>query len=295
MRTRAKGFAALLLGSMLTVTVTAPGASAASTRGLEIAVPAYVYPNDPMLTAAQSAQPAPSIVILNPGNGDVPFDSSWQARADSLRGQTSATGGKTKVLGYVHTENATRDVNAVLASIRNYLVTSDGKLHVDGIFFDTTSRDCGPNNVNRDYYLNLRQQVQSLVYSINPNVQELVVDNPGTAVADCFLEPGKRTADTFVTYENTYANYTGGGWLGGNVFNLTAGYYSGATFDPNGTSFWHLIHAVPNTTAMHTTLDTAFARGAGYAYATDDVLPNPWDATPNWGFGPETSYAATIG
>ncbi|GAA3045516.1 hypothetical protein GCM10020229_65930 [Kitasatospora albolonga] len=35
-----------------------------------------------------------------------------------------------------------------------------------------------------------------------------MIDNPGTAIADCYLEPGHRTADTFVTYEGTYAGYT---------------------------------------------------------------------------------------
>ncbi|KDN86170.1 spherulation-specific family 4 protein [Kitasatospora cheerisanensis] len=301
MRIRAKGLAALFLGSLLAVGATAaPQAGATTTapttatRGLEIGVPAYVYPNQQMLLDVQAAQPAASIVILNPNNGDNPFDASWQARADALRARTTATGEHTRVLGYVHTERGKRDKAAVLASVRNYLVTGDGKLHVDGIFFDTTSRECGDNNAERDYYLDLRQQVQAIVHSIDPAAQELVVNNPGTAVQDCFLEPGKRTADTFVTFEGTYAAYTAS-YLGGNVFNLTAGYYPGTAFDPNGTSYWHLVHAVPDAAAMHIVLDTAFTRGAGYAYATDDVLDNPWDATPAWGFGAETSYAATIG
>jgi len=301
MRIRAKGLTALLLGSLLAVGATAapqagattPAATTAS-RGLEIGVPAYVYPNQQMLLDVQAAQPAASIVILNPNNGDNPFDADWQARADALRARTTATGEHTRVLGYVHTERATRDKDAVLASVRNYLVTGDGKLHVDGIFFDTTSRECGDNNAARDYYLDLRQQVQAIVHSIDPTAQELVVDNPGTAVQDCFLEPGKRTADTFVTFEGTYDAYTNA-YLGGNVFNLTAGYYPGANFDPSGTAYWHLIHAVPNATAMRTALSSAFTRGAGYAYATDDVLDNPWDATPSWGFGAETSYATTLG
>ncbi|WP_404869742.1 spherulation-specific family 4 protein [Kitasatospora griseola] len=303
MRIRAKGLTALLLGSLLAVGATAapqagasttPATATTATRGLEIGVPAYTFPNYPMMLDVQAAQPAPSVVVLNPNNGEDPFDAGWQARADALRARTTATGEHTKVLGYVHTEATKRDRAAVLKDVRNYLVTADGKLHVDGIFFDTSSRNCGVNNVERDFYLDLRQQVQGIIHSIDPAAQELVVDNPGTAVQDCFLEPGKRTADTFVTFEGTYDAYTNS-YLGGNVFNLTVGYYPGAGFDPNGTSYWHLIHAVPNATAMKTALSTAFTRGAGYAYATDDVLDNPWDATPAWGFGAETSYAATLG
>ncbi|MFI9788216.1 spherulation-specific family 4 protein [Kitasatospora sp. NPDC051984] len=303
MRIRAKGLTALLLGSLLAVGATAapqagagttPAATTASTRGLEIGIPAYSFPDYPMLLNVQATTPAPSVVILNPGSGEAPFAADWQARADALRAKTTPTGEHTKVIGYVHTEATGRDRDAVLKDVRNYLVTPDGKLHVDGIFFDTSSRNCGVNNVERDFYLDLRHQVQALVHSIDPTVQELVVNNPGTAVQDCFLEPGKRTADTFVTFEGTYDNYINN-YLGGNVFNLTAGYYPGAGFDPDGTSYWHLIHATPNATAMKTALSTAFTRGAGYAYATDDVEPNPWDATPAWGFGAETSYAATIG
>ncbi|KQV19354.1 MULTISPECIES: spherulation-specific family 4 protein [unclassified Kitasatospora] len=294
MRTHTKGLLALAFSPVLALTSGASGA-AADSRGLEIAVPAYVWPGDPMLTGLQTTSSAASVVVLNPGNGDTPFNAAWQAQAETLRSGSTATGSKTKVLGYVHTDNAARPLADVKASVDNYLKTADGKLHVDGIFFDVVSRDCGPGNSSRDYYLALRQYVQSTVDALDPAVQELVVDNPGTAIADCYLESGHRTADTFVTYEGTYADYTSAGWLGGNVFNLTAGYCSGAAFDSSGTAFWHLVYGVPGAPKMRTTLDTAFARGAGYAYATDDVLANPWDAAPSWGFSAQTSYAATIG
>lgn len=46
---------------------------------------------------------------------------------------------------------------------------------------------------------------------------------------------------------------------------------------------------------MHTTLRTAFDRGAGYAYATSAVMPNPWNTGPTWEFRSQTDYAATLG
>lgn len=105
-------------------------------RGLEIAVPAYVRADGPVLS--ELTGPAASVVVLNPGNGDAPFDSSWRAR--------------------------------------------------------------------------------------DPDVPEPAVDNPGTATADCSLEPGHRTADVFVTYEGAYADHTSGGRPDGNVFARGAGY-----------------------------------------------------------------------
>ncbi|WP_326593012.1 spherulation-specific family 4 protein [Streptomyces sp. NBC_01294] len=264
-------------------------------RGLEIGVPAYVWANDAMLTDLTATGPAASVVVLNPGNGDSPFNGPWRARADALRARTTSTGEKTKVLGYVHTDHGNRDIAAVKASVDNYLKTPDGRLHVDGIFFDVVSRDCGPANATRDHYAELRRYVQDAMNAADPAAPDLVVNNPGTAIADCYLEPGRRTADIFVTYEDTYAAYTGAGWLGGNVFDHRSGYRAGTELDPSATAFWHLVHDVPDADAMRATLRTAFARGAGYAYATSTVMPNPWNAGPTWKFRAQTTYAATLG
>ncbi|MGW2582038.1 spherulation-specific family 4 protein [Streptomyces virginiae] len=264
-------------------------------RGLDIGVPAYVWANDPMLTDLTTTAPAPSVVVLNPGNGDSPFDGPWRSRADALRARTTSTGEKTRVLGYVHTDHGNRDVAAAKASVDNYLRPPDGRLHVDGIFFDVVSRDCGPANATRDYYAELRRYVQERMDAIDPTVPDLVVNNPGTAIADCYLEPAHRTADIFVTFEDTYAAYTGAGWLGGNVFDHASGYRSGTELDPSGTAFWHLVHDVPDPEAMRATLRTAFERGAGYAYATSTVMPNPWNAGPTWKYRTQTTYAATLG
>ncbi|MFD4133309.1 spherulation-specific family 4 protein [Streptomyces goshikiensis] len=264
-------------------------------RGLEIGVPAYVWADDPMLTDLTAAGPAASVVVLNPGNGDAPFDARWRARADALRAGTTATGERTKVLGYVHTDHGARDLAAVKASVDNYLKTPDGRLHVDGIFFDVVSRDCGPGNATRDHYAELRRYVQETMDAADPGVADLVVDNPGTAIADCYLEPGHRTADVFVTYEDTYAAYLSDGWPGGNVFDAAGGYRPGGELDPSGTAFWHLVHDVPDAAAMRDTLRTAFERGAGYAYATSTVMPNPWNAGPTWKYRAQTAYAADLG
>ncbi|MFJ7589111.1 spherulation-specific family 4 protein [Streptomyces sp. NPDC097617] len=274
---------------------TTPTSRLPGVRGLEIAVPAYVWANDPMLTDLTATAPAPSVVVLNPGNGDSPFDGPWRSRADALRARTTSTGEKTRVLGYVHTDHGNRDIAAAKASVDNYLKPADDRLHVDGIFFDVVSRDCGPANATRDYYAELRRYVQQLMDAIDPTAPDLVVNNPGTAIADCYLEPGHRTADIFVTFEDTYAAYAGTGWLGGNVFDHDSGYRAGTELDPSGTAFWHLVHDVPDSGAMRATLRTAFDRGAGYAYATSAVMPNPWNAGPAWKYRTQTAYAATLG
>ncbi|MGW7098068.1 spherulation-specific family 4 protein [Streptomyces sp. NPDC054838] len=274
---------------------TPPVPRAPGVRGLEVAVPAYVWADDPVLAELTATGPAVSVAVLNPGNGDSPFTSRWQARADALRGATTATGERTKVLGYVHTDHGDRDPAAVRASVDNYLRTTDGRLHVDGIFFDVVSRDCGPANATRDRYEELRRYVEDTMHAVDPAVAGLVVNNPGTAIADCYLSPGHRTADVFVTFEDTYAAYASGGWPGGNVFNESGGYRPGNELDPSGTAFWHLVHDVPDASAMRSTLRTAFDRGAGYAYATSATMPNPWNTRPAWPYSAQTGFAATIG
>ncbi|MFD5417962.1 hypothetical protein ACFWJT_08025 [Streptomyces sp. NPDC127069] len=107
-------------------------------RGMEIAVPAQVWAGDPVLAELTATVPATSVVILNPGNGGAPFGSSWCARADARRAGTTVTGERPKVLGCLHTDHG------------HGLRTPDGRLHVDGVFFDVVSRDCGPGHVIRD-------------------------------------------------------------------------------------------------------------------------------------------------
>lgn len=263
--------------------------------GIEVGVPAYVYPNDSFLTAIENATPPPSIVILNPNNGQDDFDSTWQDRADDLRLLTADNNENVKVLGYVYTQDAQgnlRSANDVKADIDNYLKADLNNLHVDGIFIDTVKRECGPTTSSttwRDYYLDLREYIQDTMYEIDDQVEDYVVNNPGTAIEDCYLASGYRTADIYVTYEGNQYNYDNS-YLGGNVFNLTNGYRAGTEYDSS--SFWHLVYNVANSSAMEDVVDTAFTRHAGYVYATSDDLANPWDAAPSY-LDDMTTYAAT--
>jgi hypothetical protein len=253
--------------------------------GIEVGVPAYVFPNDTMANNLEVASPSAGIVVLNHGNGDEAFDSNWQDQADAIR----ANG--TKVLGYVYANNGNRAAADVKASIDRYIDPPDThELHVDGIFVDLGGRDCGTNNVTRDYFKSLRTYIQEEIYAQDPNLEEIVVNNPGTAVADCYLDGANRTADIFVTFEGTESTYANS-WLGGNVFNSN-GYRLGTEY--NNFSFWHLVYGA-NMTNMNSIIDTAFDRHAGHVYVTNDTTPNPWDSTPSNGFSAQTTYAATVG
>lgn len=75
-------------------------------------------------------------IVINPdsgpGSGDVP-DANYITAINTLH-----TYSNVKVIGYVHTTYATRNIDLVLADISKYAAwpSKSSGLHVDGIFFD---------------------------------------------------------------------------------------------------------------------------------------------------------------
>ncbi|HYD63513.1 MAG TPA: spherulation-specific family 4 protein [Noviherbaspirillum sp.] len=273
-------------------TVVMPGAAVAGGgRGIEVALPAYVFPGDPFLNdlkdPAKTPVP-PSVIIVNIANGDGDV-SILDRDADILRSRVAANGEHVKVIGYVYTSNGNRPDANIRASIDRYLTPRNGKVHYDGIFFDEGTRECGPTPGSmawRDKYRALREYVWSKI----PTMSDLVAINIGTAVSSCYLEQGREAADVFVTFEGTADHYLTDaanvgwayGWVGGNV--IVNGQYSlGTQYDSS--RFWHLVYDVRNSNwaAM---VNTAFARHAGYIDATDDHYTstwlNPWDKKPSF-------------
>lgn len=261
----------------------------ADIRGIDSGYAAYVWPGDPFLQAlldpVQTPVP-PALVVLNIGNGEGDV-SILDATADLLRARRTGYGQRVKVIGYVYTSFARRDIALVKRDIDRWLARRNGKVHYDGIFIDETTRTCGPaagSMQYRDYYRQLREYVWSKL----PHVADIVVNNPGTAVEDCFLDPAQRTADIFMTFEGTGAHYrqsasADNGWvgyLGGNVFNAD-GYRTGTEYDSH--SFWHLVYDQPGS-GMAGVIDLAYSRHAGTVGVTDDAMTgpllNPWDAKP---------------
>ena len=175
-----------------------------------IAVPAYVFADDAFLRQLLDAsQPAPAIVVLNIANGDADV-SELDEVADALRARRTLAGDPVRVIGYVWTAEADhktlRPLADVQARVDHWLEPRGGQVHYDGIFFDVTPSVCGPvpgSHEYRDHYRGLRDYVRSKM----GGRPELVVNNPGTAVPSCYLDPAHRTADTFVTYEGTHEAY----------------------------------------------------------------------------------------
>ena len=253
---------AAFLVAAVTASLALCGWAAFGAQGIKVAphmllgVPAYVYPGDPELAALQGLSPPPGIVILNPGNGDAAFGPSWQAQARRLRAQGIT------VLGYVHSDGASRSLADVETSIRNYLRPATGSDQVSGIFLDEMSSGCAAE----PYYAQLYAYIRGLQRGA------FVADNPGAPVNACFLQPGHRVASTFVTFEHDAGTYRTS--FQGNVQNANGTFSAGRQY-PAGL-FWHLIYDAPGS-QLGGLVSLARSRHAGYVYITDGSLPNPWD------------------
>jgi Spherulation-specific family 4 len=250
-----------LIAVIIVVASVAYGRAVLSARvgglSLTMLVPAYVFPGQPPLVRLETLSPPPGIVILNPDNGDGPFNAQWQSQADLLRGRGIS------VFGYVHTDNATRPLAATEASISNYFQSATGPSpHVSGIFLDEMSPSCA----TEPYYATL----YSYIHGIDPLA--VVVANPGVPVNVCFLRPRSVVANMFVTFEHDVTTYIDD--YQGNVVDVNGTITSGRRY-PAG-YFCHLIYGASRAQMRHV-LALAAARHAGCVYVTDSDLPNPWD------------------
>ncbi len=293
--------------AVLIACASTPAFAAGGARGIEVALPAYVFADDPFLQDLKNPVKTPvppAIVVLNIGNGDVDV-SQLDPEADALRQRVTASGERVKVIGYVYTSKGLRDDAAIRESIGRYLQPRNGAVHFDGIFFDEVPRECGPTPGSmewRDKYRSLREYIWSSL----PRTEELVVNNVGTAVFDCYLETGHDTADTFITFEDSAAHYMTDalsvgwkyGWLGGNVVQNNA-YLPGEQY--GSWRFWHLVYGV-DANNWATVVQTAIQRYAGYVDATDDIYSldskgkevlNPWDRKPAF-LNDEIGYAGSL-
>jgi spherulation-specific family 4 protein len=233
---------------------------AVSTR---LAVPAYFYPGQ-YWTQLGDAAPTVGLAVANPSSGP-----GSALNTDYATAISNARHAGVKVIGYVDTGyfgttgRTTRD-GQTSAAAWTAQIESDvdswyswyGGAGLAGIFFDDGLNDCGPGDEHVQLYIDIRGYVRDKAD------RATVIDNPGTGAEQCYT----RAADTLVTFEGSYASYTGyqpPAWE--------------ASADPG--QLWHLVYATPQSN-LDGAVSLARSRNVGYLYVTPDDLPNPWDTLP---------------
>jgi hypothetical protein len=237
----------------------------------QVAVPAYISPvadrsSWDRLIAADSR--SVGLVVANPASGPgAGPDPAW------LDVITRAHASGKQVLGYVdsgylgRTGLPTRTGSATPAAWQAQIEADVAHWYewypgvVDGVFLDQGDSQCGAADAVAARYRSIDDAVAQA------HAGATTVLNAGMPVPRCF----ENAADVLVTYENNLASYA-------------TGSYRGLDWTPaDPAKVWHIVHGVPADQVDDVTA-TARSRGAGWVYATDDVLPNPYDTLPAGGY-----------
>ncbi|KAJ6117524.1 hypothetical protein N7512_007249 [Penicillium capsulatum] len=220
----------------------------------KVFVPLYVYPAPGAWTPLEdviSSHPEVNFtVVINPGNGPGPNalpDANYTREVPAL-----ASYANVRLLGYVHTTYATRNISLARKDIETYAAwpkaSSNPNMTVRGIFFDETPQAYSAQSLA--YLQNLTDLVKeqdgfgadpfvNLVLASEDPSSELtnpptqVVHNPG-AIPDSRYLP---TADSTVVFEEAYTTFQER--QGAKLFT--------AIPESNRTQLCALIHSVPNT------------------------------------------------
>ncbi len=230
----------------LALAVGAGPLAAADRMGL--LVPAYQYPTLGTLWAdcAAAASRVPLVAVLNPASGPgAGVDPTYSSAVGGVR----AAGGR--VIGYVATFGADAPAESVLAQVDRYRAW----YALDGIFLDIMANDASPVHVA--YYQAVRESIRAR------ERDWLVVGNPGTITQEAYVTGADVLCD-FEYYGEGYFSWSPEPWA--------------HAFPPR--RFAHLLHTLSTADSMRAAVARARSLGAGWVYATHDVMWNPYDETP---------------
>lgn len=208
-------------------------------------------------TMLDGTVPPVEIVMINPSSGP---GTSQSSSITALVEQGHAAGAT--VIAYVTADKQRETVSTVEGWIDDYYDWYD----VDGIFIDEVSEpsDC---TIENNYY----HPLYSYIKGKDPDA--IVILNPGTKTASCYLDSG----DIIVTFEGFYNDAT-------NNFDYLNEYSSsGRDWETaaNAARIWHIVHDVSSEADMHDALALSRERNAGYIYVNGDTysaLPSYWQA-----------------
>ncbi|HET7142949.1 MAG TPA: spherulation-specific family 4 protein [Anaerolineales bacterium] len=243
-RSRLLVWVAAMLTSVAAIQTGPALTAASSSESLRtgVVIPFYIYPGsewDRLVRAKNNYSRVPMIAVINPNNGPGSFQNP-----DYVTGIQNLRSAGILVLGYVHTNYASRNTTEVEAEIDQY----KNWYPLDGIFLDQMSDLAG----NEAYYSNLTAHTKSLGFGF-------VMGNPATDALPSYIG----TVDNLIIYESPGlpSLQSLGGWHA----NYAKQNFSMLAYGLN-------------------TLDESFVIGAsdyvGFLYITDDALPNPYDALP---------------
>lgn len=234
---------------------------------LTILLPLYIYPNwydrdkYAWTQVIAAAKKVPIVAIINPNNGpdNAPPNSDYQQGIQDLH-QAGI-----KIVGYVPTNYAKRDLQAVKNDINLYAK----HFNIDGIFID----EAASTQDKLTYYHQIYQYIKSRSTNKSPKTSKpfLAIANPGTTIDESYIkQPIADVTAIFENYQKVWKNYRSPAY---------AKY-------PNSKNFAVLIHTAADRKVMESILDRVAKEQFGYVYITNDSVDsvdrNPWNSLPDY-------------
>jgi hypothetical protein len=213
---------------------------------IHLVVPAYFAPG-PDWQRVISASDVVGMIIFNPNNGP---GTTMDPGYVTVINQARAAG--ITVLGYVATNYGQRAEADINADVNGYY---DLGYPLSGVYFAEGPMASGCDTLEAEY-----RRLTALALSRD---------------SKAYLAIGTRFCPTYITFSDlmvefaedwtTYQSYTVPSWMPAN----------------SPERFCQFIHSVPPAEASHA-LSMAVGYGAGWVFATDGMLPNPWGALPSY-------------
>jgi hypothetical protein len=208
-------------------------------------VPAYWDPDAQWQKIIADA-PTVGMIIYNPDNGPGPAAKPGYAAAIA---QAQAAG--IIVLGYVSTQYGARAEADITADVNGYY----NLYSPSGIYFAE-----GPTGDACDMLQGEYQRLTSLARSHD---------------SKAYVAIGTRFCPTYITFSDLIVEFA-------ETWSTYQDYVSPAWMPANSPErFIHFVSEVPDAEAAHV-LSMAIGFGAGWIFATDGTLPNPWGALPSY-------------
>jgi hypothetical protein len=183
----------------------------------------------------------PRLIVVNPQSGP-----GADEHPDYRRAVRTAQRAGARVLGYVPTNYASRPLADAMADVDRYAAWYG----VDGVFLDEAAHDAAA----LPYYAALARDARADGLGV-------VALNPGTVPAPAYFD----LADVVVTFEGPFSSYE-----------AALGSMPRWLRDVPRRKVAHLVYAADRAQALRAVTEGE----AGFVYATDATLPNPWDRLP---------------
>lgn len=172
-----------------------------------VLLPLYIYPSatswQNIYNAASTNPNLPFYVVINPANGPGALsshpDSNWISGISQLN-----TYSNVRTLGYVHTTDATRNINDTITDIYtygNWSTYHGADIHMDGIFFDESPSTF--NTQTGTYMSTVASQARTVLGA----GRDYVVFNAGAHSPIILDAAFYAMADTIIVFEDYASAY----------------------------------------------------------------------------------------